>query len=113
MLFVGLKMFADLAAKAQAINQSFMALKQAPDAQAAPAALQTLSAQLSRPASRFVSLVPSAFFATAHVVVPPTAPPNQNSGAPNNGVQTPPPIPNPVSDAAQKAKDALNKLIHF
>ncbi len=83
-------MFADLAAKAQAINQSFMALKQAPDAQAAPAALQTLSAQLSS-----------------------TAPPNQNSGAPNNGVQTPPPIPNPVSDAAQKAKDALNKLIHF
>ncbi len=126
MLFVGLNMFADLAAKAQAINQSFMALKQAPNSQAALAALQNLSAQISGTTqaidSGFQNLSAgnasgSSFGNSLGNMVggaaTGTAPPNQNGGAPTNGAQTPPPIPNPVGDAAQKAKDALNKLIHF
>ena len=127
MLFVGLNMFADLAAKAQAINQSFMALKQAADPQAALAALQTLSAQISGTAqaidSGFQNLSAgnasgSSFGNSignmAGGAAAATTAPNQSSGAPpNNTVQPPPPVANPVSDAAQKAKDALNKLIHF
>jgi hypothetical protein len=125
LLFVGLNMFGDLAAKAQAINKSFMSLKQASDPQAALAALQTLSTQISSTAqaidSGFQNLSAgnasgSSFGNSIGNVAggaAGTAPPNQNGGAPNNGAQTPPPIPNPVSDAAQKAKDALNKLIHF
>jgi hypothetical protein len=126
MLFVGLNMFADLAAKAQAINQSFMTLKQAPNSQAALAALQNLSAQISGTTqaidSGFQNLSAgnasgSSFGNSLGNMVggaaTGTAPPNQNGGAPNNGAQTPSPIQNPVGDAAQKAKDALNKLIHF
>jgi hypothetical protein len=102
-------------------------LKQASNSQAALAALQTLSAQISGAAqaidSGFQNLSAgnasgSSFGNSLGNMVggaaAGAAPTNQNGGAPqNNGAQPPPPIPNPVSDAAQKAKDALNKLIHF
>jgi photosystem II stability/assembly factor-like uncharacterized protein len=119
LLFVGLNMFSDLVNKAQAINQSFMTLKQAPNLPAALAALQTLSSQIGSTSQAIDSEFQN--LSSGNATSGSSFGNMTNGAAQDNGTVNPPPspspnpnpIPNPVGDAAQKAKDILNKVIHF
>jgi hypothetical protein len=132
LLFVGSNMSGDLAAKAQAINQSFMSLKQDSDPQAALAAVQALSAQIGSALQAIDSEFQNLSAANASGgssgnsfgnmaggnmaggTASGAAASNQDAGAPPaTGAPSPPPSASPAGQAAQKAKDALNKLIHF
>lgn len=128
LLFVGSNMFSDLANKAQVINQFFMTLKQAPDPQTALAALLSLSSQIGSASqaidSGFQNLSAgnatcgNSFGNMANGPASGTVIPNQNKGTSQNCQTTAHPSTNPHptsigNTAAQKAKDAIDKLIHF
>lgn len=120
LLFVGMNMFADLVNKAHAVRDSFLALKKAPNLQAAVAALQDLSGRLQvttqAVTSGFqdltVSNTPTAGTGMASAVVgnaltnPAPAQPETPSGTqvPN---QQSPGVSGVVDSAVQKVKQKL------
>jgi hypothetical protein len=127
LLVVGLNMLSDLASKGKQIGTAFTALKQAPDAQSALAALANLSSSLQNtsqeitsgfqnltlgPATGGFTGVTNAVQGGTGIPAVPVADPNQPPAASPPAAASPnPSTADPVQDQAQKAMNKLKKKI--
>jgi photosystem II stability/assembly factor-like uncharacterized protein len=129
LLFVGMNMLSNLLTQAHSIQAAFVALKQAPNLQAAATALQNLTTQVegtSQTLSTGFQNLTLSGAQSANTITnmagspdPGTTPatPGANSTAPANGAAGTQPqnstTSNAVNKAAQKAKQKLKSLIPF
>jgi photosystem II stability/assembly factor-like uncharacterized protein len=126
LLFVGMNMLNNLVSQAHSIQAAFVALKQAPNLQAATTALQNLSTQVEGTSqtlsSGFQNLTlsgaPSASTITnmagTAAAAPTPATPGATPGAPANGTaNTQSTASKAANSTAQKAKQKLKSMIPF